>query len=61
MAMIPASKDLVFLVAATCTIAQLWQKKAIQDMLLNRLQNLWGERWDLNPRPPRPQPGAATY
>lgn len=20
----------------------------------------WGERWDLNPRPPRPQPGATT-
>lgn len=21
-------------------------------------RNLWGERWDLNPRPPGPQPGA---
>ena len=36
------------------------KKKAVQVYKLEPPCNFWGERWDLNQRPPRPQPGATT-
>ncbi len=36
------------------------KKKPFQADSLKRLEISWGERWDLNPRPPRPQPGATN-
>ena len=35
-------------------------KKGIQAISLNPFVFYWGERWDLNPRPPGPQPGDLT-
>ncbi len=28
--------------------------------MINKVISGWGGRWDLNPRPPGPQPGALT-